>query len=109
MVYEVHLTRVVRWSTVFRRSHTACAPASIATATTAACSHARRIFDPAVAQEEQLAARSLLIDSSLPPMLDRQTYCNPYCNRAVTHWYTTEKRPRRIIENRLNKRNFRTQ
>ena len=51
----------------------------------------RRVLDPAVAQEEQLAARSLLINSSSPPMLDGQTYCNPYCNRASTHWYAMDR------------------
>ena len=38
-----------------------------------------------------MTAHSLLIISSAPPMLDRRTYCNPYCNRADTHWYTLDK------------------
>jgi hypothetical protein len=41
-------------------------------------------------------------------MLDRRTYCNPYCNRADTRWYTMDKTAPRIIGNRPNKRNFRT-
>jgi hypothetical protein len=53
---------------------------SIATATTA-WSHTQGVLDAAVAQQEQLAARSLDIISSWPPMLERQTYCN----RAGTH------------------------
>ena len=43
------------------------------------------------------------ITSSRPLM-----YCNPYCNRADTHWYTMDKANPQIIENRLNKRNSRT-
>jgi hypothetical protein len=38
-----------------------------------------------------MRAHSLLIISSAPPMLDRRNYCNPYCNRADTHWYTLDK------------------
>jgi hypothetical protein len=38
-----------------------------------------------------MTAHSLLIISSAPPMLDRRTYCNPYCNRASTHRYTVDK------------------
>ncbi len=38
------------------------------------------------------------------------TSCGPrmYCNRASTRWYTMDKVTPQIIENRLNKRNFRT-
>jgi hypothetical protein len=32
-----------------------------------------------------MMTHSLLIISSAPPILDRRTYCNPYCNRADTH------------------------
>jgi hypothetical protein len=35
-------------------------------------------------------------------------YCNPYCNQASTHWYTMDKANPQIIENPLNKHNFRT-
>ena len=35
-------------------------------------------------------------------------YCNPYCNRADTHWYRMDKANPQIIENPLNKHNFRT-
>ena len=45
--------------------------ASIAITTTL-WSDARRVLDPAVAHQEQLAAHSLLISSSSPPMLTHQ-------------------------------------
>jgi hypothetical protein len=32
-----------------------------------------------------------------------------YCNRAGTHWYTMDKAKLQIIEDPLNKRDFRTQ
>jgi hypothetical protein len=56
-----------------------------------------------------MTAHGLLIISSAAPMLDRRTYCNPYCNRADTHWYKMDKANPQIFENPLNKRNFRTQ
>ena len=51
----------------------------------------RRVFDPAVPQEE-IAVHGFLISYSSPPMLG----CRTYCNRASTEWYAAGRAtPRR--------------
>ena len=90
--YDSHLTRVVRWSTVFHRSHTL---------SVCACQHGDRnlYVDPRLAsprfrrrlREADSDPRPPL--SSPPRRLDARApdLLQPYCNRASTRWYTVDK------------------
>jgi hypothetical protein len=90
--YEIHLTRVVRWSTVFHRSHTL---------SVCACQHGDRnlYVDPRLAsprfrrrpREAEIATHGLLYHLLLTADARAPDLLQPYCNRASTRWYTVDK------------------